>query len=238
MEPRNSGQIGNELGSKRGSNWRRAVAGLIELSGEAQELITLQSFAPAYQCEVRPGPDGNLWLGGAKFDSMSPDEARAEARKILILLNGLARLENQKHRNVEVGDAFVQNGRMHHYPSEPGRVRPSPGTSIRYSNSPMGGGHVAPPVEQTDAQRRARIAADPKLAEIANVFTEEMTWQRQRVAFERITALVGKGDNDLVKYGYATQPELTRLKQMSRILGTLVTTRFTASTAARSRERK
>lgn len=59
------------------------MAGLIELSSEAQELITLQLFAPACQCEVRPGPGGNLWLGGAKFDSMSPDEAQAMLRRLL-----------------------------------------------------------------------------------------------------------------------------------------------------------
>jgi hypothetical protein len=33
-----------------------------------------------------------------------------------------------------------------------------------------------------------------------------------RVAFEKINTLVGKGDNALVKHGYATQEELTRFK--------------------------
>ena len=59
---------------------------------------------------------------------------------------------------------------------------------------------------------RAPSIHDPKLAEIAEVFGEESTWQRLRVAYEKINALVGKGDNSLVKNGYATQEELTRFK--------------------------
>jgi hypothetical protein len=56
--------------------------------------------------------------------------------------------------------------------------------------------------------------ADPKLAEILEVFGigGEITWQRLRVGFEKINALVGKGDNAFVKNGYATQAELTSFK--------------------------
>jgi hypothetical protein len=71
---------------------------------------------------------------------------------------------------------------------------------------------TGPPVDPSVAQRRARIAADPKLAEILEALAGEITWQRLRVAFERISALVGKGDNALVKHGYATQPALTQFK--------------------------
>ena len=47
------------------------------------------------------------------------------------------------------------------------------------------------------------------------MFGEEITWQRLRVTFEKIKALVGKGrkdDNALAKNGYATQEELTNFK--------------------------
>jgi len=58
------------------------------------------------------------------------------------------------------------------------------------------------------------LVADPKLAEILEVFAEEVSWQRLRVAFEKIRALVGggKSDNAFVKHGYATAPELERFK--------------------------
>ena len=71
---------------------------------------------------------------------------------------------------------------------------------------------TGPPVHPAVARRRARIAADPKLAEILEALADEITWQRLRVAFEKIRALVGQGDNGLVQHGYATQPELTRFK--------------------------
>jgi hypothetical protein len=192
---------------------------LIELNGEAVDIQRLEFIAPACDCTIEPGPDAKLsWLGSANFDGDgTPQEAEEEATKKLVLLNGLARLENPEHRNVGVGDAFFQNGRIHYYQTEPDgttpRKRKEPaGSVIHRHESPLTGGRVVPPVDPADAQRRARIVTDPKLAEIAEVFGEEITWQQLRVAFEKINALVGKGDNALVKNSYATQEELTRFK--------------------------
>ena len=73
---------------------------------------------------------------------------------------------------------------------------------------------AVPPPTDAAALRRARIVADPNLADILEVFAaDEMTWQKQRVAFEMIKALVGRGDNALVKHGYATSDEVTRFKK-------------------------
>ena len=82
--------------------------GLIELCGEASELEELRKLAPACNCELRPGPDGDLWLGSDKFDDAMPEQAREQATEILITLNGLARMENYRHRNVVVGDEFLK----------------------------------------------------------------------------------------------------------------------------------
>jgi hypothetical protein len=71
---------------------------------------------------------------------------------------------------------------------------------------------TGPPVDADVARQRERIVGDPKLAEIAEVFGDKISWQRMRVAFEKINALVGSGDNALVKQGYATQPALTQFK--------------------------
>jgi hypothetical protein len=192
---------------------------LIELNGEAVDIQRLESIAPACGCTIEPGPDAKLgWLGSAKSQgAKTPEEAEEEATKKLVLLNGLARLETPEHRNVGVGDAFFQNGRIHYYQTEPDgttpRKRKEPaGSVIHRYESPLTGGRFVPPIDPADSQRRAHIATDPKLAEIAEVFGEEITWQRLRVAFEKINALVGKGDNALVKNGYATQEELTRFK--------------------------
>jgi len=60
--------------------------------------------------------------------------------------------------------------------------------------------------------RCKRLVTDPKLADIVDVFSEEMSWQRLRNAYEKVRALVGKNDNALVKHGYATRPEITSFK--------------------------
>ena len=54
--------------------------------------------------------------------------------------------------------------------------------------------------------------AEPKVGVILEVLADVITWQRLRVAFEKNSALVGKGDNALVQHGYATQSELTQFK--------------------------
>ena len=184
---------------------------LFELDGEASDKLALRPLASACNCTIRPGPDAMLWLGGTKFDGMTtPEQALEDSKTTLVRLNGLARLDNPQHRTVSLGNAYLQN-QILHYVKPPSRPR-IPRSEVYEYSSPLTGGHFVPPVDPADDRRRARIAADPKPAEILEVFADEITWQRQRVAFEKINALVGKGDNALVENGYATQFELTRFK--------------------------
>jgi hypothetical protein len=184
-----------------------------ELDGEATDLLALRPLASACDCTIRPGPGDELWLSGARFDAISTsEEALQEAKKALLLLNGLARLENQRHGTVSLGNEFLQNGRKQ-YIKPPTGVRPLR-SRVYISQPPVLGAEpvTGPPIDPAVARRRARIAADPKLAEILEALADEITWQRLRVAFEKIRALVGQGDNGLVRHGYATRPELTRFK--------------------------
>jgi hypothetical protein len=98
---------------------------LVELDGDTTELQVLLSVAPACDCAIVPGPGDTLcWLSGTKIDdSASSQQARDEANKILALLNGLARLENPEHRNVDLADCVSQNGRLHHCASPGWRSR-------------------------------------------------------------------------------------------------------------------
>ena len=186
---------------------------LFELDGEASDLMALMPLASACNCTVRPGPDAQLWLGGARFDGISTSEkGLEEARKTLGLLNGLARLENQKHGTVGLGNSFIRGGRME-YVKPPNGSRPARSRVQIYQPPVLGAELVAgPPVDASLARRRARIVAEPKVAAILEVLADEISWQRLRVAFEKISALVGKGDNSLVQHGYATQSELTQFK--------------------------
>jgi hypothetical protein len=185
---------------------------LIELDGEASELDALRKLAPACNCELRPGPGGELWLGSDKFDDAQPEQAREHASEILNTLNGLARLENYGHRPVTVGDDFLKKNRQMHHFGEPRRRKRA---SIQQYFGPPS---VDPfgPTPETDATRRAaRIASDRSLVEIVRPLADEVSWQKLRVAFERITALVGRSghdDNALVSQGYATQSGLERFK--------------------------
>jgi hypothetical protein len=62
---------------------------LFELDGEATNLMALMPIALACNCTVQPGPDAQLWLGGARFDGISTSEdALEEAQKTLDFMNG------------------------------------------------------------------------------------------------------------------------------------------------------
>jgi hypothetical protein len=183
-----------------------------ELDGDGSDRVALMPLASVCNCTVQPGPGGQLWLGGARFDGIdASEESLEEAKKALNLLNGLARLESQKHRPIGLGSILLRDGAIqHHKPFD----TPRRGAQIEISQPPALGAELVtgPPVDAAVACRRERIVSEPKVAEILVVFADEITWQRMRVALEKINALVGKGDNALVKRGYATQPELTKFK--------------------------
>ena len=146
---------------------------------------------------------------------------RDEASKILGLLNGLARLENPQHHNVDLADCVFQSKRatssegtdithmvLRHCASHGWRSRARSQMSVYGS---FLGGVVAPPVDPAVERRRKRLVTEPKLTLIVEAFDQEISWQRLRVAFERVRDLVDS-DNALVRDGYATAPELTRFK--------------------------
>jgi hypothetical protein len=136
----------------------------------------------------------------------TPQQARDLAGKVLVRLNGLARLQNPRHRNVDIANEVYQNGLLHLASPQ---WRPRAGSRLEIAQPPLTGPPVtAPPVDP----RCKRLVTEPKLADIVEVFGEEMSWQRLRNAYEKVRALVGKDDNALVKHGYATQPEIISFK--------------------------
>jgi hypothetical protein len=121
---------------------------IIELDGHASDIQTLQSVAPACNCSIEPGPDSKLgWLYSPKFDcATTPQEAQEEATRMLVLLNGLARLKNPQHRNVGLGDVLFRDGQLQYF--RPPQSRPRRETI--WISQPPG---VAPPVIEVDARR-------------------------------------------------------------------------------------
>jgi hypothetical protein len=184
---------------------------LFELEGEASDKLALRPLAPACNCSVSPGPDARPWLGGARFaDKTSSDQVLDDATRTLLRLNGLARLKNPDHRLVSLGNAYLQDRQFRYINPA---LRPIVvGSEVYEYTSPLTGGAPPVPHDPVGDSRRAHITAEPRLAEIIEVFADDITWQRLRVAFEKINALVGKGDNSLVKNGYATKAELTDFK--------------------------
>lgn len=193
---------------------------LVELDGDVTELQALQSIAPTCDCTIVPGPGDQLcWLSGKKIDdAVTPQGARDEASKILVLLNSLARLENPKHHNVDLADCVFQSKRatssegtaithmvLHHCAPHGWRARATSRTFVT-------GGVFVPPVDPAEERRRKRLVAEPKLMSIVEAFGQEISWQRLRVAFERVCGLVGGSDNALVRQGYASARELASFK--------------------------
>jgi hypothetical protein len=69
---------------------------------------------------------------------------------------------------------------------------------------------------ETPSDQLKKVIGDPKLEEIAQCFGSELSWQRLRVVFEKIGALIGKrvkgNENALVKARYASKDEIDRFK--------------------------
>jgi hypothetical protein len=180
---------------------------LVDLDGEVRDLQALEIVAPACDCTIEPGPGQKFgWLGGATLDAaMTPQEARERASDKLVLLNGLARLQNLQHRNVELANEVYQDGLLYRLAPQ---WRPRAGSRMEITQPPLTGARITAPIDP----RCKRLVTDPKFADIVEVFSEEMSWQRLRNAYEKVRALVGKNDNALVKHGYATQPEITSFR--------------------------
>jgi hypothetical protein len=180
---------------------------LADLDGEVSELRALEAVARACECTIVPGPGQKFgWLSGTSLDAATtPQEVRARASDKLVLLNGLARLQNPQHRNVDLANEVYQNGTLHFASSQ---WRPRAGSRLEMTAPPLTLARITAPMDP----RCKRLVTDPKLAEIVEVFSEEMSWQRLRNAYEKVRALVGKDDNALVKHGYAAQPEITSFR--------------------------
>jgi hypothetical protein len=190
----------------------------IELEGESHAIEALQPLAPVCDCMIAPGADARLnILAGPRFDSITTvEELREEAGKVLALLNGLARLQSSQHEPVQLGaNAFGlhKDGSRTRVMLTPAAMRARP-RSVSYLFEPPGLHEKPEPIDSDDIarQHQKRLVGDPSLAGILEAIAGEKSWQRLRVAFERINWLVGKGDNALVKHGYATQEELDRFK--------------------------
>jgi hypothetical protein len=191
----------------------------IELAGDQTDISELKTLAPLCNCEITTDTAGRESLSGSSFDDLSSaEEVRQKAIEILALLNGIARISTDQFRPVQfrgvsrtrpdgMRDVFVDVPHMAGW----GRFF-APAIVVR------GDGTVEPVTPDPRTQRAKRIIADPKLYEIVKPIAGEITWQRLRVVFERICALVSgrtanrTWDNALVKNGYATQDEITRFK--------------------------
>jgi hypothetical protein len=177
---------------------------LVDLDGDVIDLDALASVAPACNCAIGPGPGQKFgWLSGPMLDAATTfQQVRQSASKVLVLLNGLARLQNPQHRNVELANEVWHKESRH---TASPQWHPRFGSRKTIATSPLTGALPTPSIDP----RYKRLVTEPKLAEIVEVFSEEMSRQRLRNAFEKVRGLVGKGDNALVKHGYATQAEIT-----------------------------
>ena len=119
---------------------------LVDLDGEVTELQALERVAPACDCTIEPGPGQKFgWLGGAMLDAATtPQQARERASKLLVLLNGLARLQNPQHRNVELANEVYQNGTLH--VASP-QWRPRAGSRLEIVQPPLTGPLLTAPAQ-------------------------------------------------------------------------------------------
>jgi len=181
------------------------------------DIAEVQKLAPTCGCVVINNPDGKLCLAGAQLDALSDyDDVREQARKMLTTLNGLAMLRYADHRPVQLGDLsrVHSDGRRDIWITVPGfkgRARMWADATVVRAD---GIAEACSTVDK-DAERYQRIVGDPKLLGIIEALADELTRQRLRIAFERVTALAAKSAKDhngLVASKYATWDEVRSLK--------------------------
>ncbi|HXJ00178.1 MAG TPA: hypothetical protein VNH44_03075, partial [Micropepsaceae bacterium] len=193
------------------------MAWQIELVGADTDIAELAKLAQVCDAYIGEGPDGRPCLTGANFETLSAEDVRIEAERVLKVLNSFARLRQGDHRTVKLGNAS--------------RVRPDGKTDrvvfLQGGELRLRGGTLGVKITRADGSvetdtgshdplaREKRIAANTQLAEIVEVFSGDVTWQRLRVAYEKIVALIGSGrkdNNALVKNGYCSVEEYQRFK--------------------------
>jgi hypothetical protein len=167
-------------------------------------------------------PDDQYCLGGPAFDQVtSAEEMLRQAEGVLALLNGLARFERAEHRSAWLGEyVYRWQGASHWERFPTGKPQIARPVSRSYESAPPGyHSSDAPIVKDSEYARRKRVVSDPALTEILPAIAGEITWQRLRVAYEKICAVVSKStkkggwDNALIKLGYATQDQLKSFKE-------------------------
>jgi hypothetical protein len=195
----------------------------IELYGEANDILDLKQLAPCCDCALVMAPDFQYCLSGTAFDQVTTaEEIEAKAEDVLTLLNGLARLERFEHRPVAIGERIyaprIAGAPPFYQTRAPKSARQSRSMVSEFA---LPGHHSSDwPIEKgPEYECRKRMVSDPEIAGILRALADEINWQRLRVAFEKICALVtksnskGKWDNGLVCLGYASQDELKRFKE-------------------------
>jgi hypothetical protein len=188
----------------------------VDLVGDATDVSELGKLAPLLNCSVQTSPDGRPCLTGPALSELpGAAEVSAKAAHMVAVLNGILRMQYGNHRPVKLGNAVSQTtpaGARHVsllLPVEEIRIRVgNPGMTVLRVD-----GKTEAVCSGDNAVRRARaVIGRPDLCEIAVVLSNEMSWQRLRVAFEKVSTLIGGGDNAFVKRGFATQAELDRFK--------------------------
>jgi hypothetical protein len=194
----------------------------VDLRADGREISHLQQLAPCCDCRLVAAPDDQYCLGGPAFDQVTnAKDMLRQAEHVLALLNGLARLERAEHRPAWLGEYIYKLQGASYWERYPtGKPQVARPLSSSYESAPPGyHSSDAPIVKDSEYARRKRIVSNPALAEIMPAIGGEITWQRLRVAYEKICAVVskstkkGRWDNALVKFGYATQDELKRFKE-------------------------
>lgn len=191
----------------------------IGLEGRRIDIDALREVAPFWGYQIESSEDGFPTLSGGDLDTCQDDrEIRERAVAVLRELNGLANSEFGNHKAVSLSDRMWRvredGGRDTFLMLAPAVMRIK-GGAIGVVTDPDGTAKEPPPDPR--AEFFGRIKSDPKLREIIGAMGVELSWQKLRVASEKVVALVdgrGRGNNynALVKHRYAEQEQIDQFK--------------------------
>jgi hypothetical protein len=200
-----------EMWRDRGAvmNWE------VGIEGAEFDICEIRKLADAFGCQVTKSLEGRFFLLSNQFQNLGDaGGVSVAAKKMLDRLNGVAKLSHRNHRPIclsGIVHSVAPNGQR-------GVAILLPSTEIRMRENLQlvltrtDGTTENRNAEDPELERARRIANDPRLMDLVEVFSGETSWQRLRVAFEKVSVLLGRGDNALVKNRYATRAELDQFK--------------------------
>jgi hypothetical protein len=164
----------------------------VELIVDEPDIAELKAHAVHWGCVIVSEGNGRTWMSGDPFDALTDaEEVRAEAERIMKLLNGYSRTRWRQFRPVQLGARVARtcpDGRRHVVGLAAGKSSGRARAAAVSTDAVQTDGQTEPTEGET--HRVERIKSNQNLQRVLEVFAGDTTWQRLRAGAENLGAAI------------------------------------------------